>query len=550
MLTALQQDMLVRAQARNEALASYLACNWLRVNYRRLLYGGYTKEDGQVAKPHAKAIGFHDAAARPEIKTLVIAGGRRSAKTFTGMSEFCSWPLGERPWNGTKTAEPMAGRRWLIVAPNFSTAIPDVIEPYLELRLGHMIVDRIRNQQKALVTAVLKNGDTIRLNSYEQYLKAGREQTHVFQSGHFDGVLCDEPPPREVWLGIKRGLVTGESRGWGKAIICGTPDQEAFGWIFDELYSRAGNLGGDDPTIWATDFSIYDNPGNSSDAIDRLRSGLSEEEQEAIIYGRFRHIVGRVYKTFNERLHVQSWDPLVLPNGEASSWPIIMVCDPAARRPWAFVWLALDPEGGLHVVDEWPRTNFEAMRTCAMSYEDYANVIRDVELTFPTLDSSGHELEGGRRVLWRIMDPNSGPSRSPGGGDLSHAEAMGKLGFAFDTEVEDSIPVGHQTVRGLLNLPDSDQPPSALNRPMLFVHSTPDRPCRNVIWSFLHYVYDAVQEGRLAKEDPLPAGKDHMDCIRYAAMRAPRYVNWREVGSRARASHGSVIERARRSRWR
>jgi hypothetical protein len=548
MLSAVQQDMIVRALARNEAISAFIAQNWLRVTYRRLLYGGYKRDDGSLAPPHTKALAFHAAMNDPRVLTGVIAGGRRSGKTFTGLSEFCSWIIGERPWDGSKTAPLMSGRRWLIVAPNFSTAVPDVIEPYLEMRIGHLIVDRVRNQQKALVTAILKNGDIVRINSYEQFLKVSREQTNVFQSGHFDGVICDEPPPRDVWLGIKRGLVTGQSRGWGKAIICGTPDKEEFGWVFDDLYSHAGNVGGHDDSIYAAQFSIYDNPENTPAAIERMKSGLTEEEQEAIIHGRWRHLTGRIYKGFDETLHVQHWDPLVLPDGTASDWPIIMCVDPATRRPWAAVWAAVAPDGSLHVVREYPSDPFESMHSCNNDFKDYARIFRDIEAEFPT-KGDGH-WSGSSRVLWRIMDPNAGPSRTPGGGELSIAEFMGKHGFTFDTDIEDGLQIGHTRVRGLLAIPDKDQPVTPLNRPALFIHSTDDHPCRNVIWSLNHYVYDEYHtQGKALREDPRATGKDHADCVRYIAMRMPRYVSWRSIGQWTARSKGALRERIRGSRW-
>jgi len=527
MLTQAQVDVLIRAAARRRSVEERLSASWLAVKYRQYLAGGWTRSDGVVAKPHAKAAEFHEACKDPLHHTFVIGGGRRSSKTFSAMSEFCSWVRYYRPWDMTPTCPKGPARRWLIVAPNYSTAVPDVIEPYLDIRLGDLITDRVRNQQKALVTAVLKDGSIIRINTFEQYLKIGREQTSVFQSGHFDGVLLDEVPPRDVWIGVKRGLVTGRSRGWGKAIIAATPDKAEFGWLYDELYSRAHNKGGPDRGVYATEFSIYDNPANTDEAIESLASGLSDEEREAVIYGRFRHVTGRVYKTFNEAVHVAHWDPLVDVDGYATTWPIVMVVDPASRRPWYMAWFAMDPSGGYHAVREWPTDDFERMRNCALGWADYARIIQEVESTIPCKGRDGIERTGRDRVLWRRMDPNYGPTPSSEQAGKVMAEMLEEWGYYFDTDIIDNIPTGHIEVKKYLALPNAGMPVSDLNMPKFLIHASEAHPMRNLRWGMSHYIHDEHRDGQKSpKETPLDIGKDQADVVRYLVMKEAWFVNW------------------------
>lgn len=549
MLTQAQVDVLLRAVARKRSIEERLSAAWLAVKYRAYLHGGWTRDDGSSAPGHAKAQLFHEACKDPLHHTFIIGGGRRSSKTFSAMSEFCAWVRGFRPWDNSPTAPPGVSRRWLIVAPNYSTAVPDVIEPYLDLRLGDMIVDRVRNQQKALVTAILKDGSVIRINTFEQYLKIGREQTSVFQSGHFDGVLIDEVCPREVWIGIKRGLVTGRSRGWGKAIIAATPDKAEFGWVYDELYSVAHNKGGPDRGIWATEFSIYDNPGNTAEAIESLASGLLEEEREAIIYGHFRHLTGRVFKNFDESNNVVSWDCLVDTDGFATSWPIVLVVDPATRRPWFMTWFALDPEGGLHVVREWPTTDFEKMRDCSLDFHDYAKVIAEVEAGFPVKTKDDMLHAGKDRVLWRLMDPNYGATPSTTKRGEPFHRALEEWGYYFDCDIIDDISKGHHEVRGALKLPDPTKPLGPLNMPRLMVHATKDYPIRNIRWAFGHYIHDDYKDtGRAVKETPRDIGKDAMDTVRYCIMKPIWFVDWTRRGESNRVRRQRVADRRLRSR--
>lgn len=517
MLNASQRDVLIRQLVMRKLAEERASQQWMRIKYKKYLAGGWIREDGTIAKPHSKAIEFHEACKDPLHQVFVLLGGRRSSKSFTGASEFASWIDGERPWDGSKTCPRLQAARWLIVAPTFSTHIPDVIAPYIEQRLGHLIVDVLKNQQKAPTTYILKNGASIRLNSYEQYLKVAHDQTNVFQSGYFDGVWCDEPPPREVWKGIKRGLVTGMSRGWGKAIIAGTLEQNT--WIFDELYCEAHNKGGKNRRIWGTEFSIYDNPANTEEAIDQLAQGLSDEEKETILYGRAMHLMGRVYKKFDEHIHVQTWDPLIDEKGQPSNNPIIMAIDPAARRPWCMVWAMVEKDGTYRYVREWPTSEFEKMKDSQWGYRDYAKIIAEVEASIP----------GGKdRVIWRIMDPNYGPSRSQvGNGSRSVADEMALLGYRFDVTVDDDIAGRHHITRQLLAVPRPDEPISHINQPMLFIHKTEENPMRNMIWAFLHYIHDNYKDpNKAAKETPLDTGKDQMDASGYIHMRKPRWIDW------------------------
>lgn len=518
-------EALVRSKARTELLREMSAKRWLAVTYRKSLYGGYQREDGTfTTKPHVPAIRFHEACKDPLNFTFFIGGGRRSSKTWTAMSEFCSWIRGERPWDGTKTAPRGTGRRWLMCAPNFSTHFPDVLCPYFEQRMGDMIVDVIKNQQKCPQTYILKTGDTVRCNSYEQYLKAAHDQTTVFQSGSIAGAYFDEHPPREVYLGVRRGLVSGASEfGWGKAIIAATPEHCA--WIKDEIYDESWNKGGGERSIWSTEFSIYDNPGNTEESIRRNEIGLSEEEREAILYGRFRHLSGRVYSDFDEHVHVFSeWDPLLNAAGTApSDWPVICSIDPHDRRPPFISWAAISPKGDFYFIDEWPHSDYERIHRDAGGFPDWKAHIEEIEAGFPG---------GPSRVMFRVMDPKFGGSKKAGN-RMTIQREMRNLGLAFDTKFFDGgeavlLTTGHRAVKTLLSWPHKGEDFTEINSPKLYVHER----CRNIIWGFLHYTHDEhmKSDDKAPKETPKEVGKDPMDTVRYAVMSRPHWMDWRNRG--------------------
>ncbi len=529
-------DKLIRTKGVCAAISERSARHWLRTEYRKALYGGYRREDGTLTdKPHYPAIEFHRACQDPLHSVFFIGGGRRSSKTFSAMSEFCSWIRGERPWDGTKTAPIMSGRTWLMTAANFSTAFPEVICPEFEKRMDDLIIWKQvrRNQQKVPISYPLKTGDSVRCNSYEQFLKVGHDQTSVFELGAFAGALCDEHPPRQVWLGIKRGLVSGMSNwGWGKAIIAATP--EDCGWILNDIYAQSYLQGGDERSFFAMEFTIWDNPGNTEQAIHEMSVGLTEEERQARLYGRFPQFTGRVYGDFDENMHVVSdWDPLLMADGETpSDWPVICAIDPHDRRPPFITWAAISPHGDFYFVDEYPNRDYEKIARDAGGFDDWKQVIEEKEAGFPG---------GAARVLWRVMDPKFGRS-SKAGTRLTIQEEMQRRGLYFRTDfLHDNavlLTTGHRAVKGLLAIPDRDQELSEINRPKLFVKNT----CRNILWGFHNYIH---KDG---KEVPEETGKDSMDDVRFTVMARPQYTSWQHRGEAQAARARKLNSRMVRAR--
>ena len=65
-----------------------------------------------------------------------------------------------------------------------------------------------------------------------------------------------------------------------------------------------------------------------------------------------------------------------------------------------------------------------------------------------------------------------------------------------------------------------------MNRPALYV----SEDCRNVLFSFQNYTWDEHSDMEKAPKDkPRDVGKDHMDTLRYALVRDPHYVDWRDL---------------------
>jgi len=553
-----------RARLAVEALKRQASKDWLKVFYRRCLYGGWAREDESIAPPHRKAIAFHEAS----------------------KAMFCAWcqeylaQIGSDPEETWKCANCGEVNRlppkddepgdWLLSGPSFSKHFPLTLNPYFEQAMGSEIVDRVKNQQKVVTMYTLKSGDKVHCLSYEQYLKAGKDATNPFEGPRWKGALFDEPPPREVWVATKRGLLRWQSkyskppftqvydtifigggnqsskswtsrseycarikreRPWdgslsmhfGRAIFAATPLSSP--WLFHEVYQNAWNKGGSNRSIFCIEFDITDNPALTEKAIENFSEGLSPEEREARLHGRFKHLSGRIFSEFDQEVHVydpEDFDPLVAQYGKgegSSPLPVIMSVDPHPRKPWFMLWVAIGPDGKKYVVDEWPNEDFHRMKYSTLGLDDYTANIRDKEACMP---------DGEMRVLWREFDPNM--SRTPktvAEGSTTLVDEMRDRGLYFESDVNDKINFGHSLIHTLLAY-DTSQPLTQLNRPSLYI----SKKCQNLIFAFENYIWDdrnANDPERGGPVKPKEIGKDAIDGLRYCLAREQDYMDWREA---------------------
>jgi hypothetical protein len=498
--------------------------DFLKNDYRRNLYGGWRHPNGEwITRPHYPAILMHEACKDPAHTVINVGGSNRSSKTWSVESEFASWISGERPWDGSKTAPPGSGRHWLMAGVSHSKAFPTVLCPYFEQRMGHRIRETVKNNQKQVNYYIMDTGDVVHCMSYEQHTKIGANNTSPFEGPTFYGAMFDEPPPHGVWTAVQRGLLTSQAAGWGKCIIGATPLKQP--WMFNDIYQNAHNRGGTKRYIWAIEYTIWDNPYNTEDAIERFIDSVPYEERDARIYGRFAHLIGRVYDCFDEYSHVFNpgeFNPLLQPGTEEpSSWPVACIMDPHERRPPFIQWVAISPEGWHYIIKEWPSQEefgvpYHKMLRSEGGIEDWARAIRRVEEGFPG---------GAMRVRYRIMDPNSGRSTKPGFLGRSISEMMETQGLYFDTEVKDDLSLGHVTVNTRLRY-DTSKPRTVLNCPRTYT----SEECKNTIFGWLNYTRkEHSDQDKAASEKVKDFGKDPMDTYRYCAVYDPPYEDWRNA---------------------
>lgn len=463
-------------------------------------------------------------------QVLYISGGNQSSKTYSSTSEFCADVRGERPWDGTLTHLDREPGDWLYAGPSFTKHFPTTLSPYFETRMGDLISWRKTDNNKNTVEYHLVTGDVVHCLSYEQHLRAGQSQTDPFEGARWKGALFDEPPPRQVYIATLRGLMRWSSRGAGRMYIGATAVKDPF--LINDVYYKAWNKGGPSKRIFAIEFSTADNPSLTERDRAVMAETMTEEEKEMRLHGRPPRLVGRIYKVFDENVHVfdeNRWDPLLTRKTQhhdihervPSDWPVICLCDPHDTRPWVFIWVAVSPQDDYYVVREWPQEPYANMRRWDNDFDSYAQLIEDIE----------SELPGGQeRVTQRIMDPNFGRTQKAGSFQSVQEEMMVR-GYYFDVDVQKSLALRHTKVRTQLNY-DKSKSLSEMNRPKLFVGLN---ECRNTIWAFMNYIHKQDKDPTKAPPEGVEdAGKDHMDCIGWMCVKGIRYHTWKTDPARER----------------
>lgn len=436
--------------------------------------------------PHDKQRLFHVSTA----KIRFLCGGNRSGKTEAGAWEDAAHLTGLYPeWFPTnlRLSTPNRGR---VIVTDYAKG-GAVYEEKLFKFLPPERVVSVRRTNKGALESVEVRHISGGISSVE--IMTHEQDDMVFQgwSGHW--AHFDEAPPREKFIFTLRGLIDYKGRCW----LTLTPLREP--WLYDEFISKAK----DDKDVYFLNVDMYDNPFTTKEEKDFFAKRLTEDEKEAMIHGRFRHLTGLVYKTFDPSVHVIPKDKIKI----GSKWPKFFVCDPHDRKPHFGIWATVDPLGNIYIIGEikFPGT-----------IQEFAKQVFMRELLNKDLAIKPAEVI-------RVGDPNKMNTPSAVNG-LKLKEEFSKYGLHFITDVNDDIALGHLAVAGKLAY-DKTKPLSTTNKPKLYFLQ---ENCQDVIRYMQLYVWDewkgSGKDSRGQKEKPQEKFKDFPDCIRYLVVYNPAYM--------------------------
>jgi len=421
-------------------------------------------------EPYDKQLEFHTA---PHI-TRAIFGGNRSGKTTCGGMEFLFHITGMYPKWYPEENRFHGGIKGRIIAKDFQKGVGEVIVPFLEEWLDmNLIAKKYRNPIGIPVKWTLKNGSVFDILSHEQ-------NTEQFEGWKGHIAWFDEPPPRDKYIATLRGLVDYRGRNW----LTLTPLTQP--WIYDDIYTSK-----DRDRVHCVTVDIRDNPHLTEEAIRDFEQGLTEEEKQARIHGKFLHLSGLIYKEFDPNVHIVDDFPI------NKNWTRYFAIDPHERTPTACLWLAVDPKGNKWIYDElW---------------------LGDMDLV-----SIAHAIqaqEGGLTPKVRLIDPHNDKDNAMAGGFNVRKEFM-RHGI-FCERANSDPQLGKSRIKKDLmpiynNLSKSVQPTLRVFR-----------SCKQTIYEFQHYLWDEYRRNKeeYGQKDTVRKKDDHfMDCLRYIYNFEPRYL--------------------------
>ena len=418
----------------------------------------------------------------------LYVGANGTGKTTCAIAEGCAWCLGIRPWDDSVIRLPPV--RVAVAVRTFTHSALEDVTPKIEHFLPNSrVVKRHLLANGKVYRWDLDNGSTLTLLSYAM-------DASDLEGLDYDFVVFNEPPPRVHYIALLRGVMKRN----GAVMFAMTPLGGESAWIYDELYSVAGS----DPDIFQVTATHKDMFADEN-AKRLFYASLNEEEREARWEGKFRHLIGRVYKEYDSGAHVVRGDRLA----QIEKWitdlsiPKGMVVDPHDRRPFAIAWFLVTPAGQIVFFKEWPEDDFSSYKSCDYSVPQYAKLICDTERTRQIAP-----------IVWRFMDPNYGIARRSVTGE-SIVDRFSTFGLPFDTDIHDGLEDGHLAVKERL-MWDARRPFGDDNCPRIFFMPG----LENFAYGLTHYTWKEGEKNKVSEN-----GKDFCDLVRYVCIVNPGYFD-------------------------
>jgi len=372
-----------------------------------------------------------------------------------------------------------------------------------------------------------KNGKThvdevaFKGTDFRLYFKTVDQDSKTFESANISMVIFDEPPP----LALFRAALFRLRKG-GIIIIPATPLITA-AWFVDEIIDRV-KLDNDKyhqtVSMWdncretcgnwdlGPDYGLQPKGVLFQRDIEFMIRNCDPDEMEARIHGKFQHLSGLVYKTYDSARHFVN----LKVQHDPRRFVYKFVLDPHDRRPPACVWIRIDQWQRHRVIREWPsRSDPQYHHLPFHKIKDAAPYVLDDFVRFWC------EIEEELRIpidrIQSIIDPNYGlkPNLKTGKKLFQeYEEAFRKFGRprGFILDAVDDLATGHQAVKDMLK-------PNQYGDSQLAI----SRACRNCDWGMRTYAYEPEPTGRAAEKRDLSLkvreiGKDFPDLLRYAAV--------------------------------
>jgi hypothetical protein len=429
----------------------------------------YTPNDGQLRIHQSKA------------QLRLVLSGNGAGKSAAAVNEALWLLRGYNPVLNTFTPVPCR----VIVLLDSPGKIQDQWVSEI-CKWADIKPEQLHKRGKAYVSAItFDSGSELIFMLHDQSFLA-------FEGLEMDAIIADEPPPREVFLALRRGARKKGSE--PKFLIVGTPI--AASWLRTDIYDpwSKGELSDTD----CIRFSTSVNEANLSPGyMESFGKFLTEKEKQIRFHGEFYDLSGlALAHLLNRDKHVVKileWD---------AKNPCVITIDPHPSKAHCAVMLGVDRNGRYYVLKEYSEKLVArqfAKRLIEMGWfnKDYYNVI---DIVYDSLGSA---------------DTTSGEGFRSFGDVLNEVLAQHRIGRARATTFEDKSDENFiERIRDVLAIPTEPDNYGQCVPKLRFSSECPKsfHDCENVAWQ--QY---AKNRGI---EDSKPAldirYRDWLACIKYA----------------------------------
>lgn len=423
-------------------------------------------------RPHAKQDEFH----RCQARWRLVRAGNRFGKSHMGCAEDVAWLLGERYWYPPQHPARKTPRKPPVKGLVVTTNLEKVEEVWtgstgkLWQMLPRFAVARTSKSHTGVTVRVeLKNGSTLQFYTVKQWLV----DPFSAESVDYDFIHVDEPCPRDLFVGVSRGLL---DRG-GYVWFTLTPLTEP--WIVDEFARRSD-------AVMITG-STYDNPFLTPGDIAEFERLLTEDERQCRIHGLPLHLAGLVYKEFDPSVHILRDPPWDKPPRD---WPIYVAIDPHPRTPHAVLFCTVSPFGKRYYY-------YDMFVHCGIEALVKGDPAHGVEGILPFLE--------GRRPVWTKMDP-LGFIEDPEDGN-SMAEEAARAGLVCEKATK-------ALAQGILHVKQELLKRDIHGKPMIYFHPN----ARRTLWEIQRWCWDERSNKPVDEDDHM------MENLYRLELSGPRWI--------------------------
>lgn len=360
----------------------------------------------------------------------------------------------------------------------------------------------------------LKNGTLVMFKSYDQGVQS-------FAQDDVDLIINDEEPPYDIYKEQRMRLIDRN----GEMVISMTSTKgvtDLIADIFEDcdvIQSRHSDILNEDLPVIAEKngmrFYMLWNTDNPYIDQNRLRQEvklMTRDEIKSRIHGIPVNLSGKIYPSFNKRIHV-------IPFEEAPLNDVIIyhILDPHDRKPWAMQWIILHKTGTSYCIDEYPNRDFNEMISDDKTYDEYVKIIKIKEDALFDIY--------GKQVFKRIIDPNFGnktiriAERVDSKAHTTPKEELKRRGLEFKDGL-DSLEAGHLKVREILHYEMKGS--EITMQPKFFITDN----CLNSIKHLSRYSRKDILSSDGDSKDKVGVQekyKDFCDLPRYYFMSNPKY---------------------------